>query len=303
MPRTVPSTLITDLRGPSTTMGFLLRFAPRNGSPFGLTSANADIPYDDGDGLITYRCAHGFTPSDTVTKSDLSVNNAEANSLIAQYPLDGVTMDAILRGDYDGARFKQYLINYNRLTPGLHSIISAGTIGQIARVDDIACQIELRSLFQTLKQTSMVELTSLSCRAKFGDNQCKLPFAWNAVKVQSVGAEADRTFNICAPDGTAFTFADGYFKPGIAVWTSGANEGFEIEVEEFVGATQTVTLVFPVPTDIQVGDLLNIRRDCAKSKAACIAYGNIINMRAEPEIPVGSGMDLQAPTPQGDASQ
>lgn len=297
MPRTIPAQLLTDLRSPVTTMGFLLRIEPRTQSPFGLASGNADVTYDDGNGPLTYRCASGFTPSDVVTKADLSVNNAEVESLIAQYPLDGVTMDAILRGDYDGARFAQYLVNYNRLTPGLHSILSAGTIGQISRVDDIACQIELRSLLQMLKQTSMVELTSISCRAKFGDNQCKLPFVWNAAKVQSVGAEADRTFNICAPDGTAFTFADGYFKPGIAVWTSGANDGFEIEIEEFAGTGQTVTLVFPVPTDVQVGDLLNIRRDCGKSKQNCIDYGNIVNFRGEPEIPVGTGTDLQSPTP------
>lgn len=299
MPRTIPTQLLTDLRASATTMCYLLKIKPVSAPIFGVTSLDQDVTYDDGtgDGAITYLTRSGFTPSDVVTKADLSVNNAEVESLIAQYPLDGVTMDAILRGDYDGARFSQYLVNYNRLTPGLHVILSAGTIGQISRVDDLACQIELRSLLQMLKQTSMVELTSLSCRAKFGDSQCKLPFAWNAAKVQSIGAEADRTFSICAPDGTPFTFADGYFMPGIAVWTSGANDGFEIEVEEFDGATQTVTLVFPVPTDVQIGDLLNIRRDCAKSKAACIAYGNIVNFRGEPEIPVGTGTDLQAPTP------
>ena len=303
MPRNIPADMVTDLRSASGTMCFLLKFMPIGKAPFGLCSTNIDVPYDDGTGtgsdtgFITYRTATGFSPATTVSKSDLSVNNAEVNALIAQYPLDGVTMDAILRGEFDGCPFRQYLVNYKKLTTGRHIIVSGGTIGQISRIDNLACQIELRQLVQTLKQTSMVDLVSIGCRARFGDDHCKMPFVWNAAKVASVGAESDRTFNIVKPDGTTFSFADKYFEPGVAVWTSGDNEGFEIEVETFSAADQTVTLVFPTPTDIAVGDLLNVRRDCDKSREMCKAYNNIVNMRAEPDVPVGTGADAQAPTP------
>lgn len=302
MPRSIPSGLITDLRSNATTMGFLLKFMPIDGTPFGLTSCNTDVTYDDGDGALVYRCAFGYTPFDTAQKSDLSVNNSEAASLIAQYPLDGVTMNAILRGDFDGCPFVQYLVNYENLTSGRHSIISSGTTGQISQVDQLACNIELRSLVQTLKQNTMVELTSINCRAKFGDSQCKLSFEWWNAEVVSVGAEADRTFGIEITDSNGSrVFGDGYFIPGVAVWESGDNEGFEIEIEEFSSSStgdQEITMVFPVPTDIQIGDTLRIRRDCAKSRPACIAYGNIVNYRGEPDIPVGTGADAQAPTPQ-----
>lgn len=303
MPRSIPSGLITDLRSNATTMGFLLKFMPIGGTPFGLTSCNKDLDYNDGDGTITYRCAFGYTPFDTDQRSDLSVNNSQAASLIAQYPLDGVTMNAILRGDFDGCPFKQYLVNYENLTTGRHSVISAGTIGQISQVDQLACNIELRSLIQTLKQNTMVELTSVNCRAKFGDAQCKLLFDWMDATVTAVGAEADRTFSVSIMDSSGSrTLPDGYFVPGVAVWETGDNEGFEIEIEEFESSSagvQTITMVFPVPTDITVGDTLRVRRDCAKSRAACIAYDNLVNFRGEPDLPVGTGLDAQAPTPGG----
>lgn len=282
-------------------MGFLLKFMPIGGTPFGLTSCNKDLIYDDGAGSITYRCAAGYTPFDTDQRSDLSVNNSQAAGLIAQYPLDGVTINAILRGDFDGCPFKQYLVNYENLTTGRHAIISAGTIGQISQVDQLACNIELRSLIQTLKQNTMVELTSVNCRAKFGDAQCKLAFEWWNAEVTAVGDEADRTFSVSITDSNgARTFDTGFFVPGIAVWETGDNEGFEIEIEEFTHASsgdQEITMVFPVPTDITVGDTLRIRRDCAKSRQACIDYDNIVNFRGEPDLPVGTGLDAQAPTP------
>src|SRR5690348_14811446 len=100
MPRTIPAQLLTDLRTSAMTMCFLLKIKPVSAAMFGVTSLDQDVTYDDGtgDGPITYLTRSGFTPSDTVMKSDLSVNNAEVQSLIAQYPLAGVTMDAILRG-------------------------------------------------------------------------------------------------------------------------------------------------------------------------------------------------------------
>jgi uncharacterized phage protein (TIGR02218 family) len=279
-------------------MGFLLKFMPIGGTQFGLTSCNKDLVYDDGEGALTYRCAFGYTPFDSDQRSDLSVNNSQAASLIAQYPLDGVTMNAILRGDFDGCPFKQYLVNYENLLSGRHSIISTGTIGQISQVDQLACNIELRSLIQTLKQNTMVELTSVNCRAKFGDAQCKVLFEWWNAEVTSIGAEADRTFSVAITDSNGSrTFDSGFFVPGVAVWETGDNAGFEIEIEEFDSASvsQDVTLVFPVPTDITVGDTLRIRRDCAKSRAACIAYDNVVNFRGEPDLPVGNGLDAQAP--------
>lgn len=87
--------------------------------------------YDDGsgDGAITYRARRGFTPLDLDTRSDLSIDNTEANGLVAEYPADGVTEEGVKRGDYDNARFAMYLVNYNDLTSGRHVTMQTGQVG------------------------------------------------------------------------------------------------------------------------------------------------------------------------------
>lgn len=322
MPRNVPAALLARMQLPVTTLCRVLKIMPLHASVFGITSLDKDIDFNDGGGLVTYRAACGYTPSDVVTKTDLSVNNAEAASLVATYPLDGVTIDAINSGVYDGAPYIEYLIDYEDIAAGF-AIISSGNIGQITTTDKLACQIELRSLVQMLKQTNMVELTSITCRAKFGDAQCKIAFVWYRGVVTAIGAEDDRTFsfNVPSPETAGYTsaeqqyltsagyvfpashtFSDGsvynFFEPGIVHWSTGDYANLESEVESFNSATNSITLTIPVPTIIRVGDEFMIRQDCAKSKAMCIErYDNIINMRGEPEIPLGNGTDLQSPTP------
>lgn len=78
-----------------------------------------------------------------------------------------------------------------------HCIINAGQIGQITSTDQIACQIELRSFTQILKQNSVLEVTSITCTTKFGDVRCKVPLRWYSSSIGTVGSEADRNF-ICA---------------------------------------------------------------------------------------------------------
>lgn len=384
--RTMSSALAAHFASPATTRCNLLKIAPVTGAAtFGLTSLDVDVSYDDGDGMLIYRAATGYTPYDTDNKSDLSVDSSEAAGLVSQFPLDGVTTAGIESGDYDSARFVQYIVNYADLSMG-HCILSAGQIGQITTNDELGTQIELRSLTQILKQLAIVELTSITCRAAFGDNRCKLPLRWYNSSVGTVGAESDRTFNCAtapgsgdAPaegttttvtdvqilsgdgvqstaqladsaaepvtsgftvtniksdgtvmtsdeytvsasglvtflgtsgnpepiaEGVAITWSgtvplnpDGFFVPGVVHWLTGTNAGRENELETYVAATATVTLAIPTRNPIVAGDTFKIRRDCAKSKAACIAYGNLNNMRGEPELPRANGVDVQSPTP------
>jgi hypothetical protein len=384
MSRNVPTALAAHLAGPATTVCYLLKIMPvRAGvDTFGLITLDADRDYDDGTGLLTYRAKRGYTAFDLDTKADLSVDSSEAAGLLAEYPADGVTAEGIARGDYDGARFIQYLVNYEDLTMG-HVILNAGQVGQVKMLDDLTCKIELRSLTQILKQNSIIELTSITCRAQFGDTRCKMPLRWYGTAVATVGAETDRVFTIVnapgigAPpgsttgpvsgvqfftgngttttaqlldtagdavrsgfvvstvkaNGTAFTYysidgtglvtfkdssgvvtapasgvvftwdgtltlqPDGFFAPGVVHWETGANAGRENEVESYVAATGAVTLVIPTYQTIAPGDTFQIRRDCDKSKAMCRdVYSNLLNMRAEPELPRANGTDLQSPS-------
>lgn len=193
MPRNIPPALSARLRDHSTTLCYLLKVVPREADTFGITTCNRDVDFDDGSGMRTYRAKRGYTASDTETKSDLSVNNAEADGLVAEYPADGVTKEGIARGDYDGAAYMHYLIDYEHPEAGF-VLVGAGTVGRVTTTDDLVMKLEMRSLTQTLKQASMIELTSITCRAKFGDERCKMPLVWASGIVAEVGDEADRTF-------------------------------------------------------------------------------------------------------------
>lgn len=384
MSRNVPTALAAHLAQPATTICYLLKVTPKRAgvAVFGLTTLDRDVTYDDGTGPLTYRAKRGYTAFDLDTKADLSVDSSEASGLLAEYPADGVTEAGVTAGDYDGARFVQYLVNYEDTSMG-HVILNSGQVGQVDMIDSLTCKIELRSLTQILKQNSIIELTSITCRAQFGDARCKKPLRFYDSSVASVGAETDRTFSageipgttstpgsssgavtsvpfftgdgttttaylldtagdivrssftvstiyrdgtaltsgtdysvasdglvtfksggtVTAPaSGTAYTWSgtlplwpDGFFAPGVVQWVTGANAGREHEVESYDATTGAIVLVIPTPNTIAVGDTFKIRRDCDKSKASCIAYGNLLNMRAEPELPRANGIDLQSP--------
>lgn len=378
--RSLSSALAAHLAKPATSTCFLLKVTPaRSGAtPFGITTLDADVTYDDGTGPMTYRAKRGYTAFDVQTASDLSVDNSEAQGLLAEYPADGMTAAGIAKGLYDSARFVQYLVNYNDLTMG-HVVINAGQVGQVSNIDDMTVKMEMRSLTQILKQNSIIETTSITCRAKFGDARCKMPLYWYSSAVASVGAESDRVFTMTTKpgggdassgstgpvsavpfghgdgsklafqlldtagqpltggfavsaikingttqsgssysisgtglvtftttpstaaqltwDGTVTLFPSGYFSPGVVAWLTGDNAGTENEIESYDSSTGTVTLAIPANVTLQVGDTLQIRRDCDYSKAMCRdTYNNLLNMRAEPELPRADGTDLMSPT-------
>ncbi|HEU4376275.1 MAG TPA: DUF2163 domain-containing protein [Telluria sp.] len=203
--RTIDSALATHLAGAATTVCHLLKIMPTaasGASAFGITTLNRDVTFDDGFGALTYYAAAGYTAFDIDAKSGLSVDSSEAQGLAAPdgYPLEGVTLEGIARGDYDGARFVQYLVNYENLTMG-KAILNAGQIGQVTSIDDLRCTIELRQLTQVLQQQSIIETTSITCRAQYGDLRCKMPLSWYGATVAAIGAENDRDFTLSLAPG------------------------------------------------------------------------------------------------------
>ncbi len=193
--RAISSALKAHLQSSTTTFCALMKIEPKNqlAPIFGLCTLDRDVIYDDGSGPITYKAKRGYSTFDVQTARDLSVDNSEAQGLLAEYDIDGMTADGIARGLYDSARFVQYLVNYNDLTMG-HMVLNSGQVGQVQNIDDMMTQIEMRSLTQILKQQSMIELTSITCRADFGDIRCKQSFQWYDTTVTAVGAEDDRVF-------------------------------------------------------------------------------------------------------------
>lgn len=300
MSKNIPSQLQDHYNEPVNTTCFVLRTirsVGANGAPLpivGITSLDIPIAYDDneGDGPVTYSALAGFLPSNIVSSSDLSVDNAEAQILIPAYNLGPILESEINAGRYDNAPYVVYKINYRDLTPGNHEIVMKGTLGQNRVVDGLCCFAELRSITQLLKQ-NVCELDSFTCRATFGDDKCGIDAEALFVpgEVTSIGVEADRVF----ADSSSGFAADGAYKPGIVEWLTGNNAGRTYEVENNVGGI--VTLTFHTKYDIAIGDTYRIRADCGKRfREDCIGqHDNGLQFRGEPDIPVGDESSLGVP--------
>jgi uncharacterized phage protein (TIGR02218 family) len=265
-------------------------------APFGLTSLDRVVPLDDGFGSLTYRAHRGYTPYDNEATADLSVDNSEMQVLIAEFDMDGITLAAIHRGDYDDAAYVEYLVCYEEPAYVI-AMLSSGTLGKVRQIDGIECFPELRSLTQTLKQRAIIEKGSVGCRVfQFGDERCKLVVAdeWVVGIVTAVGVETDRTFTI---EGDDVQLVDDYYRPGVVLFTSGANAGRTYEIESYTAAG---VVTFSIPTELPIAedDELEIRRDCTRQWAghnSCETYENRLNYRGEPMRPVADSTGLMLP--------
>ncbi len=301
MQRTIPIALQTHLASGSTTLCVLVKITPVQPGfyPFGITTLDRDIDYDDGtggSGDITYLAAIGSEPSLLANSADLSVAGGETKQLMPVFdtPISEADLAA---GACDYAKFVAYLINYNDLASGHHIILQTGTLGRNTITDSgLSWTSELRGLTQALKQ-SITEKWSLSCRAVFGSTgtsaQSRYPCnfdistLWSTGTVESVGTDTTQQFST---SGLTVTYGGA---PGLVQWLTGANAGRSDEVETFDDVSgpgspppQIIGLTFGASYAIQVGDTFRFRDDCPKTPTACKARSNFQNYRGEPSIPV-----------------
>lgn len=299
MPRSIPIQTLQHLLGGATTLCALVRITPRQPGyvEYGVTTLDKDVPYDDGDGLLTYSAAIGTEPSNLVSSADMSVAGGESKQLMPVFDTPTTEAD-MAAGAYDFAKFRIYIVNYNDLTSGRHILLQTGTLGKNTITDSgLSWVTELRGLTQKLKQ-SITEKWSTSCRATFGSvpigtgsgvKEEKFPCMydaealWESGTVTAVGADTSQQFvttGLTPPFGGA---------PGTVRWLTGANAGRTDEVESFEddAGEQTIGLTFGSMFPIQIDDTFEFRDDCPKTPTACKARSNWPYYRGEPSIPVG----------------
>lgn len=295
--RNIPIAMVPNLEDAAPRWCYILKIMPvqPDVAIIGITTWDVDIDLTDSDGEITYYARRGYDSYANQMTADLAVDNSEARFLISEDYLDGITQDNIRRGDYDDAKFIQYMVNPMDLAQGV-VIITSGSVGRITNVDGLEGTLELRSLTQILKQKSIIEMGSNNCRVvKFGDERCKYPVdtLWDNGDVTAVGLETDREFTIA---GSGISAVDDYYRPGLVEFTTGNNAGRSYEIESYESGA--VVLAIPTELVIQVGDQFQIRPDCTRLWAghnSCETYDNRLNYRGEPWRPVSESEQLMAP--------
>jgi uncharacterized phage protein (TIGR02218 family) len=291
-----PPALIAHLQQSVTTTCRLLKITLADGRAYGLTSLDRDITYQG----VTYSAKNGVDASVIATDSGLSVDNGEGYSLFSASAASGITRQMIDAGELDDAQWQMMVVNWADLSMG-HGLLDAGDTGNIKTAQRSAYTVELVSYVMRLRQP-IGGLDSRTCRATFGNPAAgqlgcgvNADALWRAGTITGVSTEEPRR-----------VFADSSLLitpqpiPGRLQWLTGKNAARNrlYQIEAYSAASGTIALIEQVPYDIETGDTFRIRPDCDKTLADCKKYGNVLNMKAEPYIPVGDGLETQTPNAQ-----
>ena len=291
--RRIPAVLLDHINQPVTTLCKLLKLTLVDGREFGLTTLDRDVTYFG----VVYKSLNGFDASNISASAGLTVDNTEANALLATEITPGITFAMASAGELDNARWSLFLINWS--APDDEGIIlDAGDVGQVKITDGNVYTPELISFAMRLKQT-IGQVWSRRCRATFGTDA----YSQLGCGVDAEGLWTDCVVTAVDPNDRFRVFADNgniiseLAWPARVQWTLGNNASVNrlYQVEDYNPDGGTVGLFEPTPWAIEVGDEYRIRPDCAKSPDACKAYSNFINYKGEPFIPVGDGRSTQTP--------
>ena len=291
--RIIPAELYDHLQQDVTTTCRLLKLTLADGSVFGITTLDRDLVYQS----TTYYAAYGFDSSTIAASSDLSIDNSESKALLTA-DVQGITEEMVLAGQLDSAAWELLLVNWADLTMG-HMILDCGDVGEVKVIDGDFYISELISYAMRLKQ-AIGTVWSRRCRAIFGtdsDSQtgCGVDDSamWSNGTVDGLGTDPYTVF----ADSTLLLTPEPV--PGRLQWLTGKNASSRLyQLEAYSSVSGTIALIEPMPFAVVVGDTFQIRADCAKTQAACIAYSNLINFKGEPYIPVEDGLETQTPSAQ-----
>ena len=299
--RVIPIALQQHLDSGATTTCLCVLITPvaAGYAPVGVTTLDRDLKLND----VIYHAAIGMDASARTAATDMSVDNSEGTALVPEFDVP-VSEQDLIAGAYDYARWVSYLVNYE--DPSQFVELARGELGQVRVLNGLSFTFELLGMTKRLKQT-IVEKDSLRCRAIFGSQPlgsgaevvqrfpCRFDASglWLPGAVVTVGEESNISFK------SSMGQADGFFKPGLLLWLTGANTGRRYEVEDFTAAV--VSLTFPTMFPVQPGDAFQIRPDCTKWKEdanGCKAWWGgewVLHYRGEPFIPVGDTGQVNAP--------
>ena len=288
--RQIPVALKNHLQQQATTVCRLIKITLKDGREFGMTSLDRDINYLGTD----YIAANGFDSSVIATDTGMSVDNAEGKILLSA-EIPGISLEMVAAGELDDAAWEMLMINWADLSMG-HMVIDAGDVGEVTTQDGIIMVPELLSYAMRIRQ-SVGHFYSRMCRATFGsdpDGQtgCGVDAEalWLSGVVTGIG---DEPYRIFADENLILDPV-----PNVARvrFTTGPNAGSRVyQVEGYSNVSGTIALVESVPFPIVAGHEFEIRPDCDKTPAKCTSYGNWLNFKGEPLIPVGDGASILTP--------
>lgn len=273
--KSIPASLAARLQSRMRTMCYLIRVASKTSSAvFGLTTLDAAITFDDGNGALTYSPLNSLDPQNVQSTSSMDVDTTEAHGWFQ----DAVRA-AVDAGVITSAEAAIYRVDYTALSAGAE-VVMYGVVGAVAFETNPQSprKIEIVGLDGLLKTKRNAQY-SITCRNTFGDSRCGMPLTWDPATVAEV-SDGLLLFRV-----TGATQPAEYFDFGVVRFDTGDNAGAQLEIERWDG--QWVRLSFATPYPVSVGDTVSLRRDCNKFASTCYnTYNNMINFNGEHLTPV-----------------
>lgn len=273
--RTIPPALAAHLAGQATTVCHAWRVTRRDGLVLGLTEHDAPLVFAGTD----FEPASGYEASEMEGAVGLAVNTGE---VAGAFSSEAITAKDLSEGRFDGATVEVFLVNWR--VPEEHVHLATQEIGE-ARWDGQAFSAELRSLAGRLDAVRG-RIYRSTCDADLGDGRCRVdlddPAYW-ANGAVTIAADAAG----CRASGLA-GFAAGWFRFGLITFTSGANSGLSVEIDEHRLKDGEAVLSFWVPLANvpAAGDGFTIRAGCSKTFETCREkFGNHLNFQGFPHMP------------------
>jgi uncharacterized phage protein (TIGR02218 family) len=284
--RTIPSALQAKLSSGVTTLARCWIITRRDGVTMGFTDHDADL-------MAAGTLCHadtGLTASEATARLGLQVDGSEIAGALSD---DSLAEADLAAGRYDAADIEVYLVDWSE--PALSLLLAKGVLGEVRR-EGAAFSAELRSLAHRLDEESG-RLYTATCSADLGDARCTVDltdpaFRGSGLVVGLAGASAFHASGLDA-------FADGWFTAGKLTFTSGANEGFAVEVKTHRVARDGVLIELwqQAPEPITLGDAFTVTAGCDKRFATCHdRFANAVNFRGVPAIP-GNDFVISYPVP------
>ena len=269
MSRSINSELSQHFSSECKTVAMLWKITRNDGIVMGFTNHNEDIDYDS----ITYNASTGFSPSDIDLKDNFSVDNLDIEGILDS---SFITEIDLLNGIYDFSEVMIMLINYNSTQDGV-VLLKRGWTGEVKINRDIFVS-EVRGLAEKL-QRNIGQIYSPSCRAILGDVRCGVDLS-----AFTISSSVDSVIDLQTFTSNSLTEDDGYFTGGELTWTSGNNNGLNMEIKEFTSSK--VSLSLPMPNSMDINDTFDIVSGCDKSFKTCKnKFNNVVNFRGEPHVP------------------
>jgi uncharacterized phage protein (TIGR02218 family) len=274
------SDLLAHIWSASPTVAICVSVQPTPGAVVAFTSYSSDLTLPAHPG-VTYKNASGLAASKLQTPVGSQPSVIEVTSVLTA----GGLLEAELNTPkWQGATVDAFLVNY--VAPQMGELVlpvSGGRLGAMRIQAPLIVTAEAKGINNALVQ-NIGRVTAPLCDADFGDARCTLNLvALGFVKTGvAVAAVTDPvTFRVAAGYGVD------YFTNGKCDVETGNNAGFpSFEVKSYDNSTGVVVLQRSLPYTLTTGDTVKLTRGCKKDPASCTGYGNILNHRGMPFVPL-----------------